>query len=90
MATEILCPDWCAGDCDGVHATEFEGVEGTEPDEEVNVRLSQGRDDVPVIELGANDGLGGSALLAMSLDEARKLRDLLDGLLYQATGEDGA
>lgn len=88
--TEILCPEWCAGDCQGVHESEFDGVQGTEPDEEVNVRLSQGRDDIPVIELGANDGLGGSALLAMSLDEARKLRDLLDGLLYQATGEDGA
>ena len=90
MAAEIQCPPWCAGDCGGVHGTEFEGVAGVESDTEVNVRLVQGRDDVPVVELGANDSDGGSALLAMPLDEARKLRDLLNGLLYQATGEDGA
>ena len=39
---EDSCPAWCDGcDEDGAHVTDYEGVDGTEPDNEALARLMQ-------------------------------------------------
>jgi hypothetical protein len=79
-------PSWCVG-CDegeAFHATEFDGPDGIEPGTDAIARLVQEADAAPVIELGANDADGDSAVVRLSLAQAGSLADLLNDLITSA------
>ena len=82
---EDSCPAWCEGcDDDGMHVTDYAGVDGAGPENDALARLRQESDGPALVELGVNDADGGSAAIRMTLEKARELADLLNDLVASA------